>query len=156
MGRRLGACCRGGEVVLLRGELGAGKTTLTQGIAEGLGVTAPVISPTFIVLREYEGRVPLYHFDFYRLENTARAEDVGVEFEEYLHVGGVCVIEWPSHAPAFIPAEYLAITLDVRGAEEREVRLEALGAGGARLRACLEGAVAAVPGELDGARGGGL
>lgn len=127
----LAECCRGGEVVLLQGELGAGKTTLAQGIAVGLGVTAPVVSPTFIVLREYEGRLPLYHFDFYRLDGAARAVDV--EFDEYLSAGGVCVIEWPAHAPALIPSAYLAITLAVSGVESRDLRCEAVGARYARL-----------------------
>src|SRR5207237_7709438 len=104
IGRLLGEACRGGEVLLLEGDLGAGKTTLTQGVAAGLGVAAPVISPTFILLREYEGRLPFYHFDFYRLEGTGRAVDL--EFEDYLGAGGVCAIEWRSFARALAPAEY--------------------------------------------------
>lgn len=126
LGRLIGAACQGGEVVLLRGDLGAGKTTLTQGIAAGLGVMAPVISPTFIVLREYEGRLPLYHFDFYRLEGTGRAVDL--EFDDYVGGAGVCVVEWPAHAPELVPAEYLQITLEPRGEESRALRCEAVGA----------------------------
>ena len=85
VGRLLGDVCQGGETILLEGDLGAGKTTFTQGLAAGLGVDAAVVSPTFIILREYDGRLPLYHFDFYRLEGTGRAVDL--EFDEYLRAG---------------------------------------------------------------------
>lgn len=123
VGRRLGEACRGGEVILLEGDLGAGKTTLTQGIAAGLGVTGSVVSPTFIILREYSGRLPLYHFDFYRLEGTGRAVDL--EFDEYLAAGGVCVIEWASYAPELIPDGHLLVSLRAVGPEQRELTLTA-------------------------------
>ena len=125
MGRLLGESCRGGEVLLLEGDLGTGKTTLTQGVAAGLGVTAPLVSPTFILLREYEGRLPLYHFDFYRLEGTGRAVDL--EFGEYLGAGGVCVIEWPAFAPELAPPEYLGVELRISGETSRTLTLEAVG-----------------------------
>src|SRR5690242_12161882 len=86
LGRCIGVSCRGNEVILLEGDLGSGKTTLAQGLAAGLGVAAPIISPTFIVLREYNGRLSLYHFDFYRLAGTERAVDL--EFDQYLEAGG--------------------------------------------------------------------
>lgn len=135
MGRLIGAACAGNEVILLEGDLGAGKTTLTQGLAEGLGVAEPVVSPTFILMRVYEGRLPLYHFDFYRLEGTGRAVDL--EFDEYLEAGGVCVIEWPRYAPELIPADYLRVTLRVAGETAR--RLE-ISAAGPRHAALLEAA----------------
>ena len=125
MGRLLGEACRGGEVLLLEGDLGAGKTTLTQGVAAGLGVAAPLISPTFILLREYAGRLPLYHFDFYRLEGTGRAVDL--EFEEYLGTGGVGVIEWPAFAPEVAPPEYLRVELRISGETSRTLTLDAVG-----------------------------
>ena len=125
VGRLLGESCRGGEVLLLEGDLGAGKTTLTQGVAAGLGITTSVISPTFILLREYEGRLPLYHFDFYRLEGTGRAVDL--EFGEYLGAGGVCVIEWPAFAPEMAPPEYLRVELHISGETSRILTLEAVG-----------------------------
>ena len=136
MGRLLGEACRGGEVLLLEGDLGAGKTTLTQGVAAGLGVTASVISPTFILLREYEGRLPLYHFDFYRLEGSGRAADL--EFGEYLDAGGVCVIEWPSFAPEVAPPEYLRVELHISGETSRTLILEAVGRRHAALLGRLE------------------
>jgi len=121
----LGDACRGGEVILLEGTLGAGKTTLTQGLAAGLGVSAPVVSPTFVLLREYRGRLPLYHFDFYRLEDGDHAADL--QFEDYLETDGVAVIEWPSYAPEVIPATYLRVTLRDAGDDRREVVLQPVG-----------------------------
>ena len=136
MGQLLGEACRGGEVLFLEGGLGAGKTTLTQGVAAGLGVTTPVISPTFILLREYQGRLPLYHFDFYRLEGTGRAVDL--EFGEYLGAGGVCVIEWPSFAPEVAPPEYLRVELHISGETSRTLTLEAVGRRHAELLGKVE------------------
>ncbi len=126
LGRRLGEACRGGEVILLEGALGAGKTTLTQGMAAGLGVSVPVVSPTFVLLREYQGRLPLYHFDFYRLEDGDHAADL--QFEDYLETDGVAVIEWPSYAAEVIPETYLRVALRDIGDDRREVVLEPVGA----------------------------
>ncbi len=125
LGRRLGEVCRGGETILLEGSLGAGKTTLTQGLAAGLGVSAPVVSPTFVLLREYRGRLPLYHFDFYRLEVGDHAADL--QFEDYLETDGVAVIEWPSYAAEVIPETYLRLTLRDAGDDRREILLEPVG-----------------------------
>jgi tRNA threonylcarbamoyladenosine biosynthesis protein TsaE len=126
LGRCIGVSCRGDEVILLEGDLGSGKTTLAQGLAAGLDIAAPIVSPTFIVLREYGGRLSLYHFDFYRLAGTERAVDL--EFDQYLEAGGVCVIEWPSCAPEMVPAEYLRLDLSVGGASERTIVLSSVGA----------------------------
>jgi tRNA threonylcarbamoyladenosine biosynthesis protein TsaE len=148
VGRLLGESCRGGEVLLLEGDLGAGKTTLTQGVAAGLGVTASVISPTFILLREYEGRLPLYHFDFYRLEGTGRAVDL--EFGEYLGAGGVCVIEWPAFAPEVAPPEYLRVELRISGETSRTLILEAVGRRHEELLGRLEAALTPNPSPCGG------
>ena len=137
LGRLLGEACRGGEVILLNGDLGAGKTTLTQGIARGLGVTVPVVSPTFIVLREYEGRLPLYHFDFYRVEHTERAVDL--EFDDYLGGDGVCVIEWASRAPEIAPEDSMQVSLRVDGPSSRLVSLRATASRYSALLRALEG-----------------
>src|SRR3954451_4316317 len=92
LGRALGELARAGDVVLLEGELGAGKTAFTQGIGSGLCVSATIYSPTFTILKEYEGRLPLYHFDLYRLDEPDELYELG--FEDYFRGEGVCVVEW--------------------------------------------------------------
>ena len=111
-GRLLGMLLTGGDVVSLTGELGAGKTTLTQGIADGLGVSKEcyVTSPTFTIINEYRGRVPVYHLDFYRIDSPLEVENLGVE--EYFHSGGVAVVEWAEKIKTFLPKEYLMVVLD--------------------------------------------
>ncbi|MDR2881868.1 MAG: tRNA (adenosine(37)-N6)-threonylcarbamoyltransferase complex ATPase subunit type 1 TsaE, partial [Azoarcus sp.] len=101
-GRRLGAGAGPGAVFALVGELGTGKTTLAKAIAAGLGVATPVTSPTFTLINEYmSGRLPLYHFDVYRLEGKKDLSDLG--FEEYLFGGGVAVIEWADRIEGLLP-----------------------------------------------------
>jgi tRNA threonylcarbamoyladenosine biosynthesis protein TsaE len=102
----------GGDVVSLIGELGAGKTTLTQGIADGLGVSKEcyVTSPTFTIINEYRGRVPVYHLDFYRIDSPLETENLGVE--EYFHSNGVAIVEWAEKIKTFLPKEYLMVVLD--------------------------------------------
>jgi tRNA threonylcarbamoyladenosine biosynthesis protein TsaE len=125
LGARLGRAALPGDLILLRGDLGAGKTTLTQGIARGLGVTSAVNSPTFTLIKEYAGRLPLYHVDLYRLDALAEIEALGIE--DYLERGGVCVVEWADRAAPLWPADWLRIDL---GAEsERTRRLIVAGAG---------------------------
>lgn len=85
-----------GKIILLEGELGAGKTTFTKGLAKALGITDEVVSPTFIMMREYQGRLPLYHFDLYRISDEDELEELGLK--EYLYGNGICVIEWNKFA----------------------------------------------------------
>src|SRR5690606_13219720 len=92
-----------GDVITLTGELGVGKTHFTKGLAKGLGIIERVTSPTFTIVKEYEGRLPLYHLDVYRLEHSD--EDIG--FDEYFYGDGVAVIEWAQFIEAFLPEEYL-------------------------------------------------
>ncbi|MFD1484556.1 tRNA (adenosine(37)-N6)-threonylcarbamoyltransferase complex ATPase subunit type 1 TsaE [Lacticaseibacillus baoqingensis] len=99
-----------GDVLLLDGDLGAGKTSLTKGLAAGLGIAGPIKSPTFTIVREYtDGRLPLYHMDIYRLENGG-AEDLGLE--EYFEGDGVCVVEWPEFLGVCLPADYVLIQIE--------------------------------------------
>jgi tRNA threonylcarbamoyladenosine biosynthesis protein TsaE len=126
LGARLGELLHGGDLLLLDGDLGTGKTTLTQGLAEGLGVRQVVSSPTFTLLKEYEGRLPLYHFDLYRLEDATEILDLG--FEEYFESNGVCVVEWANKAEALWPSEHLRIRLKMVSETKRGVLLSGQGA----------------------------
>lgn len=112
-----------GDVITLTGELGVGKTHFTKGLAKGLGITERVTSPTFTIVKEYEGRLPLYHLDVYRLEHSD--EDIG--FDEYFYGDGVAVIEWTQFIEAFLPEEYLSITIERTGDTAREITVEAVG-----------------------------
>lgn len=127
LGAALGARLQAGDVVVLRGALGAGKTTLAQGLAAGLGVREPVISPTFTLLREYtSGRLPLYHVDAYRLAGPNEAYTFGLD--EYLYGDGVTVIEWGERVAALLPDERLDIELVYGARGERVITLTAWGA----------------------------
>lgn len=126
LGRRLAAHLQVGDVLLLHGDLGAGKSEMTRGIAEGLGVTSPVTSPSFTILNVYEeGCVPLYHFDWYRLESAEELYEMGMD--EYLGGDGVAVVEWPSQCPEAIPETHLAVALIPVGENEREITLTPMG-----------------------------
>ena len=105
LARRLGP----GDVVAYRGDLGAGKTAFTRGLARGLGCTGRVTSPTFTVVNEYEGRLPLFHFDLYRLEGEDALYDIG--WEDYLDRGGVCAVEWSERAEAALPRETVWVSI---------------------------------------------
>ena len=132
LGRRLGEVMGGGELVLMSGDLGAGKTCMTQGIAWGLGVNEHARSPTFVLVSEYEGRHTLFHADLYRVDDPLEAEDLGLD-ETYGN-GGVCVVEWAEKAGSIFPEDHLRVDFRVTGAEERIVELRA---GGARHEALL-------------------
>lgn len=110
-----------GSVLTLSGDLGAGKTTFTKGLAQALGIGRNVNSPTFTMIKEYtDGRLPLYHMDVYRLENSD--EDLG--FDEYFAGDGITVIEWADYIQDFLPSERLAITLSYVSETERYVSLQ--------------------------------
>lgn len=123
LGYTLASLLQPGDIVILTGELGAGKTTLVQGLARGLGIGNKVSSPTFVLIREYQGRYPLFHVDLYRLEGEQALEELGLE--EYWERGGITVIEWGERLP-LLPSEYLRIRLEYAGAGRRAT-LEARG-----------------------------
>lgn len=126
LGRRLAEQLRPGDVLLLYGNLGAGKSEFTRGVAEGLGVAGPVTSPSFTILNVYDdGRIPLYHFDWYRLESAEELYEMGMD--EYLGGDGVAVVEWPTQCPEAIPETHLAVTLTPVGETERDVAFEPMG-----------------------------
>ena len=110
-GRKLGELAEAGDMICLDGELGTGKTTLTQAIAEGLEVPASfyVTSPSFAIFHEYPGRLPLYHMDFYRLRNSHEIIEMG--FDEYFHLNGITVIEWSERGRDLLPADHLQLLL---------------------------------------------
>ncbi|WP_408009074.1 tRNA (adenosine(37)-N6)-threonylcarbamoyltransferase complex ATPase subunit type 1 TsaE [Pseudalkalibacillus sp. A8] len=122
-GARLAEYLKPGDVITLEGDLGAGKTTFTKGLAEGLHIKRVVKSPTFTIIREYKGRLPLYHMDVYRLEDSD--EDLG--FDEYFEGEGVTVVEWAHLIEDFLPADRLAITIRRVGDDERELMIEPTG-----------------------------
>ena len=144
LGERLGKVLRAGDVLVLTGDLGAGKTQLTKGIAAGMGVTDDVTSPTFNILMVYEGaQMPLYHFDLYRLDDPDQLEDIG--FYDALEGDGPCVIEWGEQFSDEIGDERLDVFLTRLDAEAaageeppREVRLVAHGSRAEQIVGALQ------------------
>ncbi|MEO8971625.1 MAG: tRNA (adenosine(37)-N6)-threonylcarbamoyltransferase complex ATPase subunit type 1 TsaE [Ktedonobacteraceae bacterium] len=148
LGMRLGDLLRGGELILLDGQLGTGKTTLTQGLAQGMGITEVINSPTFTLLKEYHSSISpvpaqrqaqatlpsqqpyaglaLYHFDLYRLDEPEEIIDLG--FEDYFYGSGVCVVEWADKANLLWPAERLNIRLKMLSETKRGLLFIATGA----------------------------
>ncbi|HEU4962574.1 MAG TPA: tRNA (adenosine(37)-N6)-threonylcarbamoyltransferase complex ATPase subunit type 1 TsaE [Bacilli bacterium] len=123
----LGRLVRPGDLLTMTGDLGAGKTTFTQGLAHGLGVEEPVSSPTFTIIKEYEeGRIPLYHMDIYRLGAGALDEDLG--FEEYFYGDGVTVVEWAEWLEELLPEDRVGVTIRLADGGGRVVSLQASGA----------------------------
>ena len=136
IGRVLGQFAEPGDVFLLSGDLGTGKTCLTQGIAKGLGIDEYVRSPTFVLVTIHHGKLPLYHIDIYRLDEVAEVVDLGLE--EYLAGDGVSVIEWASKALEVFPQPYMLVTLTYEGETERTIQMEPRGERYERLLAQVE------------------
>jgi tRNA threonylcarbamoyladenosine biosynthesis protein TsaE len=127
LGSYLGEIAQKADIFLLVGELGTGKTCLVQGIARGLNVLEYAFSPSFVILREYHGRLPLYHIDFYRLNNIEEIAALGLE--EYFYGDGVCVVEWADNGLQVVPQDNLLITIHYIPASEtgRRIRLKPQG-----------------------------
>ena len=127
IGRIVGARLAPGDVVSLTGELGAGKTCFTRGIALGLEVekNTPIVSPSFTLINEYPGKIPLFHFDFYRIDDCSRIFDLG--YQEYFYGDGVTVIEWGEKVAEFLPEEHLKIYFYFKDEEKREIKLQGKG-----------------------------
>ncbi len=125
IGQTIGKELQPGDIILLAGPLGAGKTTLVQGMAKGLDVTGSVMSPTFVLMRELEGRVKLYHLDLYRLEKMPEITDLGLD--DYLYGEGATVIEWADRAESLWPDDHLRIDLEYSGAKARKLKVTAHG-----------------------------
>lgn len=122
LGRKIASQLKGGEVILLRGELGAGKTCLAGGIAEGLGIEEPAVSPTFVLVRSYETPrgLTLHHMDFYRFESAEEADAIGAE--EYVTPDSVVLVEWPERCPGVFSDFSLRVELASAGADSRSIR----------------------------------
>ncbi len=126
LGERLAGRLQAGDVILLEGELGAGKSVLARGIAKGLGVEETVTSPSFTILNVYtSGRIPLCHFDWYRVGDEEEIYELGME--EYLGGDGIALVEWPGQCPGAVPEKCLRISIKKTGEEEREITAEPLG-----------------------------
>ncbi len=121
-GKKLGEAAKPGDIICLDGDLGVGKTVFTQGFAAGLNIDDYVNSPTFTIVKEYEGRLPLYHFDVYRIGDPSEMEEIG--YEDYFYGSGVTIIEWPELIPDIIPKEahWIRITKDLeKGFDYRRI-----------------------------------
>lgn len=128
LGRKLGAQARPGQVYCLDGDLGVGKTVFTQGFAQGLGIAGPVNSPTFTIVQQYEdGRLPLYHFDVYRIGDISEMDEIG--YEDCFYGDGVSLIEWSSLIEEILPETAVHVTIEKeleQGVDYRRIRVEGL------------------------------
>lgn len=126
IGKRLGKNASPGEVYTLIGDLGAGKTVFTQGVAAGLEITEPISSPTFTIVQVYEqGRLPFYHFDVYRIGDVEEMEEIG--YEDYFYGSGICLIEWANLIEEILPEKFTAIAIEKdikKGFDYRKITIE--------------------------------
>ena len=126
LGRQIGQQAKAGEVYTLVGDLGVGKTVLTQGVAAGLGIEEPVNSPTFTIMQIYDvGRLPFYHFDVYRIGDVEEMDEIG--YEDYFYGEGVCMIEWANLVEEILPAGHKQITIEKdlnKGYDYRRITIE--------------------------------
>jgi tRNA threonylcarbamoyladenosine biosynthesis protein TsaE len=121
LGYSLGQLAQQGDIFLLSGNLGSGKTCLTQGIARGMDIKSTVASPSFVLVREHYGRMPLYHIDLYRLDNIEEIVNLGLE--QYFEGDGLCVVEWAEKGLAVFPLEHLLISLEYLTDNQRNISI---------------------------------
>ncbi len=122
IGTSIGQAVKEGDILALQGTLGAGKTSLTKGIAQALGISDDITSPTFTLINEYTGRMPLYHMDVYRLETNEDFLDLGAE--ELLYEKGVCVIEWSEKVMSVLPSHTIIISISIQNNNERLITIQ--------------------------------
>ncbi len=125
-GAKIARRLKRGSVIALKGELGSGKTVFVKGLAKGLGLgdIRYVNSPSFIIVKEYKGRIPLYHFDIYRLDKKASLETIG--YDEYFYGDGVTAIEWADKIKGVLPKRYIDISIAIKGEKKREIKVKGL------------------------------
>jgi len=124
LGRKIGKLLKQGDVIALIGNLGAGKTVISKGLCSGLGVKEDYItSPTYTIINQYDGKIPVYHIDLYRLKNLDELYNLG--WDEYIYGNGACIIEWADKAAEMLPEEYLMVNLEVTGTNKRQIILQA-------------------------------
>ncbi len=136
LGVHIGELARRGDIFLLVGGLGTGKTCLTQGIAWGLGIKEYALSPSFVIVRELYGRLPLYHIDLYRLNHTEEIVELGLD--EYLYGNGVCVVEWAERGLSELPSEHLLVQISYLSDTDRSFQFKPSGKRYADMLAQLE------------------
>jgi len=122
LGEKIAQSFYPGQVVAMFGPLGSGKTCLTQGICSGLGVKDFVVSPSFVLINEYQGKYKVYHIDLFRLEKLSEIINLG--YEEYFYGDGICIVEWAEKASALLPEKRMDIHLKILSESEREIRIE--------------------------------
>ena len=122
LGQKLGATLAPGSVVAFRGGLGMGKTAFTRGLARGLGCMGRVTSPTFTIVNEYRGKIPLFHFDMYRLSSSDALFDIG--WEDYLDRGGVCAVEWSENVPEAFDGSEIRVSIEKCSDSTRKITIE--------------------------------
>ncbi len=125
LGRSIGALCRSSDVISLRGSLGAGKTVFAKGVARALGIGEAIVSPTFTLVQEYDGRIPMYHMDLYRITSEEDFQMIGGE--DMLYSDGVCLIEWSEIINDMLPDETLFVQIAVNSDQSRTVTLTGSG-----------------------------
>lgn len=126
LGFRLAAQLRPGDALMLQGPMGAGKSELARGVARGLGVTGYLPSPSFPIMQAYRsGRLPLYHYDWYRLQSAEELYEIGLD--EFLYGDGVALVEWPDQLPEAVPEKHLRVRIVGNGEDARQITLESAG-----------------------------
>lgn len=128
LGNKLGNMLKPGDIICLNGEMGTGKTHFTKGIAKALGIADPITSPTFTIVNEYEGRLKLYHFDVYRVNDPDEIEAIG--FDEYIFSDAVSIVEWSNYIEELIPTEHISVKIEKipeKGIDFRKITIEYYG-----------------------------